>query len=471
MENDEKFLEVLKGVLGSYGFSPIIAWTLRFFLRNPYESLVVINREGKIGFMDRGSEKSFGLPEGGGVGMEIMELVPDSGLPRVLETGIPSIGRLFEVKNIRKIGSSYPLIRNGEVIGAIGRLIFRSLEQVERINTEMNVLKREVKFLRESQMQEHHPHYTFENILGISDAIKQAIMVAKKIAVIETDVLIIGESGTGKELFAQSIHNFYKPGKPFFTVNCPAIPFELAESELFGYERGAFSGASSTGKPGKFELAHNGSIFLDEVSSLPLSIQAKLLRVFQEREVERLGSTSTKKTNFRLIATTNEDLTKLVKKGKFREDLYYRIAKTTICIEPLRKRKGDIPIYIDHFLKTINKRFNTQFKRFSNEALDCLMNYNWPGNVRELINVIEQASLSKWEGEEIPMSFLPPELIGSSSLPSSFPSVGIKKEIKEREKALILQALEQTGGNKRRAVYLLGMPRSTLYNKLKQYNI
>ena len=473
-----EFLKVLEDVLRDYGFSPVITWALRFFLRNPYESLIIVNKDGKLEFMDRGSEKFFGLSEGGAKMVKVTELIPESDLPRVLETGVPFIGKVFNVNGTRRIGSSYPLIRSGEVIGAMGRLIFRSLDEVERINTEINQLKNQVRFLRDRQKHQDAAHYTFENILGISAAIKDAVDMAKKVATIDSDVLIIGESGTGKEIFAQAIHNATNPQKPFVQVNSSTIPFELAESELFGYEKGSFTGAKSTGKPGKFELAHNGTFFLDEISSLPLSIQAKLLRVFQEREVGRLGDTRVQKVNFRLVAATNADLKKLVKEGKFREDLYFRIAKANICIPPLRERKEDIPVYINHFLKTINERFGTKFKRLSNEALFCFMNYNWPGNVRELINVLEQASLKKWEGEEIPMSSLPYELAGSpplhnpSSLKTAVTSSEIyKKELAEKEIKLILQALERTKRNKRRAALLLGIPRSTFYKKLKDYSI
>jgi len=473
-----EFLKVLENVLRDYGFSPIITWALRFFLRNPYESLIIVNKDGKLEFMDRGSEKFFGLAEGGAKMVEVTELIPESDLPRVLETGVPFIGRVFNVNGTRRIGSTYPLIRNGEVIGAMGRLIFRSLDEVERINIEIKQLKSQVKFLRDKQKHQDSAHYTFENILGISAAIKDAVDMAKKVATIDSDVLIIGESGTGKEIFAQAIHNAINPQKPFVQVNSSTIPFELAESELFGYEKGSFTGAISTGKPGKFELAHNGTFFLDEISSLPLSIQAKLLRVFQEREVGRLGDTRVQKVSFRLIAATNADLKKLVKEGKFREDLYFRIAKANIYIPPLRERKEDIPVYINHFLKTINERFGTKFKRLSNEALFCFMNYDWPGNVRELINLLEQACLKKWEGEEIPMSSLPYELAGSPTLhnPSSSKTVVtsseiFKKELAEKEIKLILQALERTKRNKRRAALLLGIPRSTFYKKLKDYSI
>jgi transcriptional regulator with PAS, ATPase and Fis domain len=488
LEGESDLLKVLEEVLKGYGLSPTIARAIRFFFRNPYESLVIANNDGKLEFLDRGSEKSFGFPEGGAKGVAITDLIRDSAIPRVLETGTPIIGRVFDVKGISNIGSTYPLIKDGEIVGAIGRLIFRSLEEVERINTEIGRLRKEVKFLRERQRHQHCALYTFGNILGISKAIKSVIEMSKKVAFIDTDVLIVGESGTGKELFAQAIHNYVNSEKPFVRVNSSAIPYELAESVLFGYEKGAFSGACASGKPGKFELAHNGSIFLDEIGSLPLFIQPKLLRVLQEREFERLGSTQIQEVNFRLIAATSEDLRKMVREGKFRQDLYYRIDKATIRIPPLRERRDDIPVYITHFLKAINERFGTRIQRFSDEALYYFMNYDWPGNVRELVNVIEQSCLRKWEGEEVPSSCLPPEFLGSPSLhvPATiFPSTlrGLKGKItpgfkrqnvqeeEEEERRLILEALGRTHGNKRQAAFSLGIPRSTLYKKLKNYSI
>jgi transcriptional regulator with PAS, ATPase and Fis domain len=478
--NNEKaeFLKILENVLGIYDFSPFIALALRFFLRNPYESLVVVNKQGELEFMDRGSEKFLGLVEGGAKGRKITDLIPDSGIPKLLETGVPSIGRIFYVNEVRRIGSLYPLTRDKEIVGAVGRLVFHSLEELERINSEVYRLKGEVKSLREKQKHQYCAIHNFENILGISVAVKDVIELAKKAAMTDADVLIIGESGTGKELLAQAIHNFVNPEKPFVSVNSSAIPFELAESELFGYEKGTFTGASPIGKPGKFEIAHHGTFFLDEISSLPLSIQAKLLRVLQEREVERLGSTRIQKIDFRLIGATNTDLRTLVEQGKFREDLYYRIAKAIIHIPPLRGRKEDIPVYVNYFLKTINARFGTRFERLTNEALSCFMDYDWPGNIRELINVLEQACLKKWEGTEIPLGSLPPELITGSQLSISSPSKRVpspstffREDRREREKKSIMQALAETKGNKRKAASLLGIPRSTLYNKLREYQM
>ncbi len=476
-ENRRKFVEILEGVLGKYGLTPFMALALRFFLRNPYENLVIVNRKGRLEFLDRGSEKSFGLGDGGAKGMEVTELIPDTDLPRVLETGVPHIGRVFNVNGTRRIGSTYPLLKDGEMIGAIGRIIFRSLDELERVNSEVRQLKTQVRVLRDTQKQQNTAHYTFDNILGISASIREAVEMARKVAHTDSDVLVTGESGTGKEIFAQAIHNAVNPQRPFVQVNSSTIPFELAESELFGYVKGSFTGATASGKPGKFELAHNGTFFLDEIGSLPLSIQAKLLRVFQEREIGRLGDTKVQKINFRLIGATNADLRVLVKEGKFREDLYFRIAKANISIPALRERRDDIPVYVNHFLKKINQHFGTHFKRLSSEALVAFIHYEWPGNIRELINVLEQACLKQWEGDEIPMTGLPHELVGrSTSAPSRanaglLPSKLFKKELADKGLKLILDALENTKRNKRKAALLLGMPRSTLYKKLKDYGV
>ncbi|MBW2066444.1 MAG: sigma 54-interacting transcriptional regulator [Deltaproteobacteria bacterium] len=469
MDKDrEECIKVLDEVLGAYAYSPTITWALRFFLRNPYESLIITDKDGKVVFMDRGSERHFGLRPGGAAGRKMTEFVPDSNIPKTLDTGYPQIGSVLELGRAKKISSVYPLIRDGEVVGAVGRVIFRSLEELNRISRKLKRLEREIQDLREKQKHKQAAHYTFDDILGKSRPLLDTINMAKKIALIETDVLITGESGTGKELFAQAIHNYFKPESPFVRVNSPAIPFELAESELFGYVKGAFSGASTSGKQGKFEVAHGGTLYLDEVASLPLTIQAKLLRVLQEREIEKLGSTRIRKLKFRMIASSNVNLKKAVAKGTFREDLYFRLAKATIEIPPLRERREDIPVYIDYFLQAINKQFGTRFKRVSGEATDCLLNYSWPGNVRELINVLEQSVLKKWVGEEIPANCLPKEVTGSSFKKANPAHREYKKEIARKETELILEALRQTKGNKRLAASLLGISRSTIYNKLQE---
>ncbi len=472
----DKFSRLVASVLDGYELNEVVLCAIRFFLRNPYESTIIVDKDARIQFMDKASEAFFGLSPGAAKDRDVREFVPPSGLPETLRTGTPTVGRIFELEGARRIAAVYPLKKNGTVIGALGKVIFNSLEEIERINAEIQRLRRQIYHLKQKE-PEHSAIYRFDSILGKSSAITDAIEIARSIAKLDTDVLIIGESGTGKELFAHSIHSLARPDRSFVKVNCPAIPFELAESELFGYEKGAFTGAASTGKVGHFEMADNGTIFLDEISSLPLSIQAKLLRVLKEREIERLGSTKTKKINFKLVSASNVDLKELVKEGKFRQDLFYRVAKAIIRIPPLRERPEDIPLYAYHFLHKISESFKIPTKSISLRAMDILCNYGWPGNARELINVLEQAAIRALKSTSISHEHLPTDICSapggvSEDRQSMGASTGnIRQEIKRKEKEFILSALTSTNGNKRRAAHVLNMPRSTLYEKLKRYNI
>lgn len=477
MINDaNRVLSTLSEVIGRYELNEIIEWAMRFCFRNPYGGLTIVDKDARIQFMDRATEEFFGLKQGEAKGVDVRELIPDSNLALTATSGKPMIGGIWQVRGIKRISSVYPLIKNGEIIGAVGTIVFHSLEEIERINGKIQRLKKEIRYLKQKEKTEHSSLYTFSNILGNSTLIRETIKTAKKIAPLDTDVLIVGESGTGKELLAHSIHSFVHPDKPFIKVNCPAIPFELAESQLFGYEKGAFTGATSVGKAGVFEAAEGGTVFLDEISSLPLSIQAKLLRVLQEREVMRLGSTKTKKINFRSIAATNVNLQELVKEGKFRPDLYYRVAKATIYVPSLRARPEDIPLYLNSFLETINQAFKINIKGFSREALNILIHYDWPGNVRELINVLEQIAIKVWNDEQVSTEHLPEEmrmrakgLMKKRAVTGS--GLNMRQHVSTMEKEMIVYALTKADGNRRKAAELLDMPRSTLYKKLAAYNI
>jgi transcriptional regulator with PAS, ATPase and Fis domain len=471
----DNFSELLK-VIGKYDVNEIVGWALRFCFRNPYESITIVDEKSCVQFMDKATEEFFDLEQGGAKGVDIRELIADYNLPRIIASGKPMIGGIWELRGIRRICSVYPLKRDGKIVGAVGRILFNSLEEIERINGEIQRLKKEIHYLKQKEKKEYSALYNFDNILAVSKLMRETVQTAQTIAGLNTDVLITGESGTGKELFAHSIHNFLHADKPFIKINCPAIPFELAESQLFGYEKGAFTGARSSGQAGIFEAAENGTVFLDEISSLPLSIQAKLLRVLQEREVTRLGSTRTRKINFKSIAATNVDLRKLVGEGKFRDDLYYRVARATIIIPPLRERREDIPLYLRNFLERINDSFNTSIKGFSPEALRCLVEYNWPGNVRQLINVLEQIAIRAWQEDRITFQHLPGELHTPVRGPATdrfvpAGSLSMKDQVKKTERKLIASALQQTNGNRRKAAMLLNMPRSTFYQKLKSYDM
>jgi len=306
--------------------------------------------------------------------------------------------------------------------------------------------------------------YGLPSIIGESPSIKALISQIEKIANSDSTVLIYGESGTGKELVATTIHYLSKRrDKPLIKINSAAIPEGLVESELFGYEKGAFTGALKR-KPGRFELANGGTLFLDEVGDLPLSAQAKLLRVIQERSFERVGGTETVNVDVRLIAATNKNLLEEVKKGRFREDLYYRLNVIPIMIPPLRERREDIPLLIEHFLKKYNSRLGKEV-RLSKEALDALLSYDYPGNVRELENIIERVVVLSTDGvikkEDLP--FVSDK--GEDRL------VTLSEVSQRAEKEYIEKVLRLTGGNKTRAAELLGISRKTLWEKMNTYGI
>lgn len=424
--------------------------------------------------MDRLTEKFFNLSRGEGKGKRLLEVIPYSELQEVVSTGIPHVGKILKVKDRHLLNSRFPLYRNGKIIGAFGKVILSSFEELERVKKEADQYRLNFLNAERKMKSEYQATYNFDNILGISDEMTKTKELANRMARTYSDILIQGESGTGKELFAHAIHNESKQKSyPFIKINCPAIPIEIAESELFGYEKGAFTGAKQEGKPGKFELAEGGTIFLDEIGALPLSIQSKLLRVIQEREVERLGSKKTLKLKFRLISATNSDLKKLCEEGKFRFDLFFRLSKAILDLPPLRKRPEDGPIYVSHFLKILNKSFGAKLKRVSEEALEVLNQYNWPGNVRELANILEQSFYNMGYDEILLPDHLPNELKNNMSPSHLFQKIGkpLRKIVEEMERENILKTLEYYKGNKRETAKQLGIQRSVLYLKLKKFGL
>ena len=471
LDSEADLVRIVLGEIGTYQLTPLFLEMLKFLLKGTYEGLILIDKEGCIEFMDKYSEKFFGLKPGEGKNFRICDLVPDTKLDVVAKTGIPGIGQIQEVKGEKRIVSRIPIKKDGEIIGAIGKVLFHKVEEIENLHKKIEDLRIKMLDYKKRIKGIDSSTYSFKNLLGNSERFLKSKEIAMRVARTDANVLLEGESGVGKELFAHSIHNFSeRANQSFIKVNCPSIPFELAESELFGYEKGAFSGARTEGKPGKFELSEGGTIFMDEVGSLPLSIQPKLLRVLQEREIERLGGKAASKVDFRLIAATNVNLSQLVEQGRFRSDLFYRLSTVPIKIPSLRERKEDIPSYVDHFLKEINKRLQTDVTRMSDEALRIIMNYSWPGNVRELTNVLEQCLLNVGESRIILPENLPSSVSekGSTRLGNSFSLKGI---LEETEKQAIRKTLNFTRGNKRKASQLLEIQRCSLYQKLRKYKI
>jgi transcriptional regulator with PAS, ATPase and Fis domain len=309
----------------------------------------------------------------------------------------------------------------------------------------------------------------FPEIIGESLAMRGLLSLIKKVAPSDATVLILGESGTGKELVATSIHeNSLRKSKPFIKLNCAAIPAELLESELFGHEKGAFTGATKF-KPGKFDMADEGTLFLDEIGDMPLKLQSKILRVIQEKEFYRVGGSSTVKVDVRFIASTNQNLEKMVQEGAFREDLYYRLNVFTLHLPPLRERKEDIPLLVDRFLNNLPKKVD-----ISSIALQMIMAYSWPGNIRELQNVIESAAVIAENGFIEPAQ-LPGSITGAFNAKGTDVSLPVNLSLDERmseiEKGIILEALRKTGGVQVRATELLGINQRSLWHRIKKHKI
>jgi DNA-binding NtrC family response regulator len=319
--------------------------------------------------------------------------------------------------------------------------------------------------------------YGYGKIVGYSDSMKKVFDVIEKVASSDSTIIIYGESGTGKELVAKAIHfNSNRSGNPLVAVNCGAIPEDLLESELFGHEKGAFTGAMQS-RVGRFELAHGGTIFLDEIGDMSPALQVKLLRVIQEREFERIGGVKTISVDVRIIAATNQDLEEAVRQKRFREDLYYRINVIPVYLPPMRERRTDIPILANYFLAKFNKLKKKSIDKISNEAIDYLIRYPWPGNVRELENLVEMMVVMKEEGD-LDVDDLPAKILnvrGSvpAVAPLNIPEEGIdfNRLVYGFEKDLLLKALEKTGGAKKSAAKLLNLNRTTFVEKLKRLKI
>ncbi len=389
-------------------------------------------------------------------GIELFEYVKNN-FPDLPVIFLTAYGTVESAVNAMTCGAFYYFIKPPDYT-KLKSILDRAIEQRN--------LKRELSYLRSRLVDNNSREIT---ILGENPEIKKVIDTIESIKNSECSVLISGETGTGKELIARSLHfHSTRKDKPFVAVNCAAIPKELIESELFGYERGAFTGATSR-RIGRFEEAAGGTIFLDEIGELELSMQAKLLRVLQEKEIERLGSNTKIKVNFRLISSTNRDLQREVKEGRFREDLLYRINVVEIKLPPLRDRKEDIPLLVSGFIKEFNLR-EGKTVIIPEDIMNLLIDFHWPGNIRQLRNVIERAVVIS-RGERITIQDLPEELKGTVEVKRRLDRVITSfdsdlKTLKELELEAVKDALRLSNGNKSKAAKLLGISRKALYKKL-----
>jgi DNA-binding NtrC family response regulator len=337
---------------------------------------------------------------------------------------------------------------------------------------EFQALKKQNKNLKKLVGKKYH----FENFIGDSEEMQQVFSVIEKVADTDTSVMVRGESGTGKELVARAIHfNSSRAEAAFVPINCAAIPRDLLESELFGHVKGAYTGATVS-RPGRFELADGGTLFLDEVGEMPPELQVKLLRVLQDQKFERVGGTKTIQVDVRIIAATNKNLEQEIRKGTFRDDLFYRLNVVPIQIPPLRERVSDIPLMVHHFQDRLSREKNRPLKTFAKETVECLQNYPWPGNVRELENLVERVTILS-EGEEITMADLPEKFTSpvrvTNIQPLEIPAQGISLNdaVEEFENQLITKAMRLADGVKSKAAKLLNLNRTTLVEKIKKKNL
>ena len=451
------------------GFGELDEDIVNALIDNPYECPIVIDNKGIIRFMSRFSKSLIKIDPENAIGKHISDIIPETHLHEVLEEGKARIGDTLYIAGRQQVISRIPL-RNykDELIGAVGKGIFNETSKVfelhrriEQLNGRILALQEQVNNMKGGAV-----------IVGRSPLIQATRESAYQAARTNASVLITGETGTGKEVIAFYIHQCSQRAKePFIRVNCAAIPADLFESELFGYEEGAFTGALAKGKPGKFELAKGGTIFLDEIAELPVPMQAKLLRVIQERTVDRLGGTKPLDVDFRLIAATNRNLLDLVKKETFRMDLYFRINVFQIQAPGLRQIREDVPVIAMHLMSLLKEEIGWGPSRIADDAMEVLKLYAWPGNVRELRNILERVMIVSKDNvihvEDLP-AMIRNKGIAQSFPDALFPERTLRRKLDDAEKRIILETLQHTNGNKLKAAKLLGIHRSSLYERLKR---
>ena len=444
---------------------------LELVLDNVYSGIIVCDRDCRIVFMNQVYAELLKTDRRKAVGKRIEEYFPRSRLSHVIASGQPELGRRCSLKTESVLlVNRIPLKSQGRVIGIILQTIFRDYKDFTDLARRLNLLEDQVKYQKRALDTALSPLYSFESIIGESKAIEEAKRISKKYARTDSPVLILGPTGTGKELFAHAVHSAgQRSAGPFVCLNCAGIPRELLESELFGYEPGAFTGARKAGKPGQIELAHRGTLYLDEIGELPMNAQAKLLRVLEQKVLDKVGGVKPVPVDFRLVAATNRDLGEMISKGEFRDDLYYRLNTMTVNIPPLSQRVEDIPILIRHFLSSAGR----PDVQITEEALGILKDCSWPGNVRELKNVIDRA-LSLTENDIIEVMHLPRELLGLTyriDQLSGEPDSLLADELAHCEKTVLTRALAHTGGNMSKTAKMLGISRSTLYEKCRRHGV
>ncbi|MCF6096331.1 sigma 54-interacting transcriptional regulator [Thermovorax subterraneus] len=439
------------------------------------EGIILMDEQDKVKYISPAAVRLLGISYDEIIGESIFKYVKHTiNIYDSIKKKMEIRAEYDQINSTKVIFNYVPLFMGHKMIGSL--LSFQDVSKIEEL---------EKKIRKEIYSKGYVAKYSFSDMLTNNRKMMGIIEMAKKIAKVDTTVLITGESGTGKELMAQSIHNeSLRRNGPFIAVNCASLPQSLLESEIFGYADGAFTGAKKGGKPGLFELAHTGTIFLDEIADIPLDLQAHLLRVIQEKEISRIGDDKVIPVNIRIIAATNKDLMKYVQEGKFREDLYYRLNVINIKMPPLRERKEDIPLLVNHFISRFCAKYGLSHKRVTPGAMATFSEYTWPGNIRELQNVIERLVLTV-DGELIKEDHVIEILkiehynqkieqfnyidnVGNNFLRNPDLEEGV---LDKMQKEYIVKVLREVNGNKKKAAKILGISTTTLWRKIKQLNI
>lgn len=437
---------------------------------NSYQGMVLVNKEARI--IKWNYEKLFGIKEEDVLGKPVEDVIENTRLHLVVKSGNKELYDIQRIQGHDMIASRTPIVKDGHVIGAVGTVLFKDVKEVKDLANKIKVLENTVNIYKSEIGKMYRANYSFGDIITQNEKMLKIKDIAKKAANSSSTILIEGESGTGKEYFAHAIHDAsFRRKAPFVRINCAAIPHELLESELFGYEEGSFTGAKKEGKIGKFELANGGTVLLDEISSMPFSMQAKLLRVLEEREFERIGGNTAIKLDMKVIACTNENLEMLVEKGLFRQDLYFRLNVVAITIPPLRERLDDLEILCEDILCRQLQAVGLEPKKVSEDSLLALKLHDWPGNVRELRNVLERAA-NMSSNNCVNLSNLPDYISNKLNQEENIHSgKQLKDKVADAEIDAIVSAIKSSGGSRTEAAKKLGIHRTALYKKLSSYGI
>lgn len=448
------------------------------FLKNILEitlqGLQVVDKKGIIIFVNESYEEIHKVKREDIIGKHVTDVIENTRMHIVAQTGVREKDQLQEIRGKEFVVSRIPIFAMGECVGAVGFIRFQYTDEVKNLTKKVEKLEKELKHASNKIELNIDTKFGFNDIVAIAQSSLNVKEVAKRAATSDSTVLLLGESGVGKEVYAQSIHNLSMRNKgPFIRMNCSAIQESLFESELFGYQEGAFTGAKKGGKKGKFELANNGTIFLDEIGDMPLQIQAKLLRVIQEREIDRLGDEKTIDIDVRIIAATNQNLDQLVDEGKFRKDLYYRLNVIPIVIPPLRERILDLPKLVQVFWERLQKKRGVYYKTLDYSALVALEEHSWPGNIRELNNVLERA-MAVVVQDTITDSHINTIILGQKARKEEYcvkNNCKLSEIVENTERGAISMALVRANNNKSQAAKFLGISRALLYKKLHYYGM